>query len=42
MDSYASRGFIGPDGTVDQGLIDKAKQDAYKADVIAVQKAEYT
>jgi len=42
MDSYASRGFIGPDGTVDQGLIDKAKQDAYNAAVVAVQNAEYT
>jgi len=42
MDSYAARGFIGPDGTVDQGLIDKAKQDAYNAAVVAVQNAEYS
>jgi hypothetical protein len=42
MDSYAARGFIGPDGTVDQGLIDKAKQDAYNAAVLAVQNAEYS
>ena len=42
MDSYASKGLIVPDGTVDQGLIDKAKQDAYNAAVVAVQNAEYT
>ena len=42
MDSYAARGFIAPDGTIDQGLIDKAKQDAYNAAVLAVQNAEYS
>ena len=41
MDSYAARGFISPDGTIDQGLLDKAKQDAYNAAVVAVQNAEY-
>ena len=41
-DYYASQGFITPDGTVDQGLLDKAKQDAYNAAVLAVQQQTYT
>ena len=40
-DSYASRGWLTPDGTVDQGLLDKAKQDAYNAAVLAVQNQTY-
>ena len=41
-DSYASQGWLTPDGTVDQGLLDKAKQDAYNAAVLAVQNQTYT
>lgn len=40
-ESYAYQGFISPDGTVDQGILDKAKQDAYNAAVIAVQNQNY-
>lgn len=41
-DSYAGQGWLTPDGTVDQGLLDKAKQDAYNAAVLAVQNQTYT
>lgn len=41
-DSYASQGWLTPDGTVDQGLLDKAKQDAYNAAVLAVKNQTYT
>jgi len=41
-ESYAWQGLIAPDGTVDQGLLDKAKQDAYNAAVLAVQNASYS
>lgn len=41
-ESYAWQGLIAPDGTVDQGLLDKAKQDAYNAAVLAVQNQTYT
>jgi len=41
-DSYAGQGWLTPDGTVDQGLVDKAKQDAYNAAVLAVQQQTYT
>ena len=41
-ESYASQGWLTPDGTVDQGLLDKAKQDAYNAAVLAVQNASYS
>ena len=41
-DSYASQGWLTPDGTVDQGILDKAKQDAYNAAVLAVKNQTYT
>ena len=41
-ESYAWQGLIAPDGTVDQGLLDKAKQDAYNAAVLAFQNASYS
>ncbi len=41
-ESYAWQGFISPDGTVDQGLLDKTKQDAYNAAVLAFQNATYS
>jgi hypothetical protein len=41
-ESYASQGQIAPGGIVDQGLLDKAKQDAYNAAVLAVQQQTYT
>ncbi len=41
-ESYASQGLISPDGTIDQGLLDKAKQDAYNAAVLAVKNQTYT
>ncbi len=41
-ESYASQGQIAPEGIVDQGLLDKAKQDAYNAAVLAVQQQTYT
>lgn len=41
-ESYAWQGLISPDGTVDQGLLDKAKQDAYNAAVLAFQNATYS
>lgn len=41
MEYYAGQGLIAPDGTVDQGIIDKAKQDAYNAAVQAVINATY-
>lgn len=41
-ESYAWQGLISPDGTVDQGLLDKAKQDAYNAAVLAVKNQTYT
>jgi hypothetical protein len=41
-DSYASQGWLTPDGTVDQGLLDKEKQDAYNAAVLAVQNQTYS
>ena len=41
-DSYAWQGQITSSGIVDQGLLDKAKQDAYNAAVLAVQQQTYT
>ena len=41
-DSYAGQGWLTPDGTVDQGILDKAKQDAYNAAVLAVKNQPYT
>jgi hypothetical protein len=41
-ESYSWQGLITPDNTVDQGLLDKAKQDAYNAAVLAVQNQTYT
>lgn len=41
-ESYAWQGLLAPDGTIDQGLLDKAKQDAYNAAVLAVQAQNYT
>ena len=41
-DSYAGQGWLTPDGTVDQGILDKAKQDAYNAAVLAVKNQTYT
>jgi len=41
-ESYASQGQIAPGVIVDQGLLDKAKQDAYNAAVLAVQQQTYT
>lgn len=41
MEYYAGQGLVAPDGTVDQGIIDKAKQDAYNAAVQAVINATY-
>ena len=41
-DSYAWRGQITSNGIVDQGLLDKAKQDAYNAAVLAVENQTYT
>jgi len=41
-ESYAWQGLISPDGTVDQGLLDKTKQDAYNAAVLAFQNATYS
>lgn len=40
-DSYAWEGQITSDGIVDQGLLDKAKQDAYNAAVLAVENQTY-
>lgn len=40
--SYANVGGIAPTGTVDQGLISKAKQDAYNNAVLQFQQATYT
>jgi len=42
MESYAWQGLISPDGTVDQGLLSKAKQDAYNAAVLAVQNKDFS
>jgi len=42
MWEYADVGGIAPTGTVDQGLIDKAKQDAYNNAVLQFQQATYT
>ena len=42
MMSYASVGGIAPTGTVDPGLISKAKQDAYNNAVLQFQNATYT
>lgn len=39
--SYAEVGGIAPTGTVDQGLISKAKQDAYNNAVLQFQQATY-
>lgn len=41
-ESYSWQGLISPDGTIDQGLLDKAKQDAYNAAVLAVKNQTYT
>jgi len=41
-EAYAWQGNIAPEGIVDQGLLDKAKQDAYNAAVMAVQNQTYT
>lgn len=41
-DSYALQGQITSTGIVDQGLLDKAKQDAYNAAVLAVENQTYT
>jgi hypothetical protein len=41
-EAYAWQGNIAPEGIVDQGLLDKAKQDAYNAAVLAVQNQTYT
>lgn len=42
MEFYASVGGIAPTGTVDQGMITKAKQDAYNAAVSDFKAATYT
>ena len=42
MMSYANVGGIAPTGTVDPGLISKAKQDAYNNAVLQFQNATYT
>jgi hypothetical protein len=42
MMSYADVGGIAPTGTVDQGLITKAKQDAYNNAVLEFKQATYT
>lgn len=42
MMSYADVGGIAPTGTVDPGLISKAKQDAYNNAVLQFQNATYT
>ena len=42
MMSYANVGGIAPAGTVDPGLISKAKQDAYNNAVLQFQNATYT
>ena len=42
MMSYANVGGIAPTGTVDPGLISKAKQDAYNNAVLQFQQATYT
>lgn len=41
-DSYAWQGQITSNGIVDQGLLDKAKQDAYNVAVLAVKNQTYT
>jgi len=41
-DSYAGQGWLTPNGTVDQGILNKAKQDAYNAAVLAVKNQTYT
>lgn len=42
MANYAEQGGIANSGVVDQGLIEKAKQDAYNQAVLAFQNATYT
>jgi len=42
MANYAQQGGIANSGVVDQGLIEKAKQDAYNQAVLAFQNATYT
>lgn len=42
MDFYAATGGIAPTGTVDPGMISKAKQDAYNAAVSEFKSAVYT
>lgn len=41
-ESYAWQGLLSPDGSINQGLLDKAKQDAYNAAVLAVKNQTYT